>query len=176
MRREGKAGPFIPYEVRAQATMPAVTHRRRRVTKAVGARAKAFSLERQHLRPGDNAYARARTHVRGRQRLRPCDDGCHMGGVFFHKHFKLQHSWWTTSVFERQRLHPCNDECCVGGVFFHKHSKLQRSGDDLYVRATTLVSGRQRLDLVFQTLAFFRALAIQTKLFHYLFLKLLKLC
>ena len=49
VRREGKAGPFIPDEVRAQtgsarATTPTVARRRRRVTTATGARAKAYPL------------------------------------------------------------------------------------------------------------------------------------
>ena len=165
MKRKGKVGPFIPCEVRAQ-TGPA------RATTAVGAWAKAYPLRRRRLRPSGNAYARARMRARGRQCLHPCDDRCRVGGIFFHKHPKLQCSWWTTSVSERQRLRPCDDRCRVGGVFFHKHPKLQRSGDDVCVQATTPASGRRRLDLVFQTLAFFRALAIQTKLFHYLFLKI----
>ena len=51
VKREGKAGPFIPYEVRAQtgparATTPAVACRRRRATTAVGVRAKAYPLGR----------------------------------------------------------------------------------------------------------------------------------
>ena len=49
VRREGKAGPFIPCEVQAQmgparATMPTVARKRRRATTAVGARAKAYLL------------------------------------------------------------------------------------------------------------------------------------
>ena len=114
MRREGKAGSFIPCEVRAQiglahATTPAVARRRRQATTAVGARAKAYPHGRRRLRPGGNACARARTHAPGRQRLRPCDD-----------------------------------RCCVGGVFFHKHPKLQRSGDDVCIRVTTPVFERRR--------------------------------
>ena len=108
MRREGKAGPFIPCEVRAQtgptrATTPAVACRRRRATTAVGARAKAYPLGRRRLCPGGNACVRATTSMPGRRQV------------------------------------PC------GRVFFHKHPKLQRSGDDVYVRATTSTSGRQRL-------------------------------
>ena len=148
MRREGKVEPFIPCEVRAhtgpaRATTLAVARRCRRATEAVGAWAKAYPLGRRRLCPGNSACTRARMHVtntpnlRGRQRMRPCDDGCH-----------------------------------VGRVFFHKHPKLQRSSDDVCVQATTPASGRRCLDLFFQTLAFFRALAIQTKLFHYLFLKI----
>ena len=135
MRREWKAGPFIPSEVWAHtgpawATTPAVARRHRRVTRAVGARAK-------RPRSGGNACARATTHASGRQRLRPCDDGCR-----------------------------------VGGVFFHKHPKLQHSGDNACVQATMSALAPQRLDLGFETFAFFRALAIQTKLFHYLYLKI----
>ena len=49
VRREGKAGPFIPCEVRAQtgsvrATTPTVARRCCRATTAVGARAKAYLL------------------------------------------------------------------------------------------------------------------------------------
>ena len=128
MRREGKAGPFIPYEVRAQmglarATTPVVARRRRRATTAVGARAKAYPLRRQRLRPGGNACARATTSAMWE-------------GRFFTNtpNFSAR---TTTSVFERQRLRPCNDGCRVGGVFFHKHPKLQRSGDNAYVRAMT---------------------------------------
>ena len=115
MRREGKAGLFIPYEVWAQigparATTPAVTCRRRQATTAVGAWAKAYPLGRRRLRPGCNTCAWARTHARRRQRLRLCDDGC-----------------------------------CLGGVFFHKHPKLQRSGDDVCVRATTSTPVRRRV-------------------------------
>ena len=114
MRREGKAGPFIPCEVRVQtgpvrATTPIVARRRRRATTAVGAWAKVYLLGRRRLRPGGNTCVRARMHARGRQHLRPCDDGCR-----------------------------------VGGVFFHKHPKLQRSGDDVCVRVTTPASGRRR--------------------------------
>ena len=51
VRREGNAGPFIPCEVGAQTgparvTTPAVARRHRRATTAVGARAKAYPLER----------------------------------------------------------------------------------------------------------------------------------
>ena len=130
MRREGKVGPFIPCEVRAQmglahATTPAVARRRRRTTTTVGAQAKVYPLGRRCLRPGGNACARARTHARRRQRLRPRDDGCR-----------------------------------VRGVFFHKYPKLQHLGDDVCVRAMTSALVRRRLDPVFLTLAFFRALAI----------------
>ena len=109
MRKERKAGPFISSEVRAhigpaRATTLVVVCRRRRAARAVGARAK-------RPRSGGNACARVRTHARGRQRLCPCDDGCRVGGVFFHKHPKLQRSGndicvrATTPASERQRPH-----------------------------------------------------------------------
>ena len=192
MRREGKPGPFIPFEVPAQTgpaqvTMPTPARRRRRVTRAVGARAK---------------------------RPRLGDDGWRVGGVFFHKHNAPATASASgrryTRAPRRQLLCPCDDECCAGGVFFHQHPKLQRSGDDVCVRATMPASGRQRvrpadnacarattgaawegffftntpnfnaramtsvlarrrLDPIVLTLAFFFAFAIQTKLFHYLF-------
>ena len=196
MRREGKPGPFIPSEVPAQtgparATTPAPARRRRRATRAVGARAK-------RPRSGDDVYARAETLAPARERMRagdnarmrPCDDGCRAGGVFFHKHPKLQRlsddvcvrattpasGRRRTCAPGRQRLRPCDDGCRAGGVFFHKHPKLQRSGDDVCVRATTVAHGRRRptlarrrLDPIVLTLAFFFAFAIQTKLFHYPF-------
>ena len=66
VKREGKAGPFIPCEVRVQtgsawATTPAVARKRRRVATAVYARATTHALGRQHMRPADNACARATT-------------------------------------------------------------------------------------------------------------------
>ena len=116
VRREGKAGPFIPCEVRAQtelewATTLAVARKRRRETTAVGARAKAYPL--------------------GGRRLCLGDDRCRVGGVFFHKHPKLQRSG--------------DDVCRVGGVIFQKHRKLQRSSDDVCVRATTHAPVQRRL-------------------------------
>ena len=83
VRREEKAGPFIPYEVRVQmgpmrATMPAVACRRRRVTTAVGARAKAYPLGRRRLHLGGNACARVTTSTSRRLRLRIGDDVWHM--------------------------------------------------------------------------------------------------
>ena len=183
MRREGKAGPFIPCEVRAQtgsarATTPVVACRHRRVTTIVGAQAKAYLLGRRCLRSGGNACTPARTHARERQCMRLGDNVCARAttgaaweGYFFTNtpNFSARA---TTSVSKRQCLHLCDDGCRVGGVFFHKHPKLQRLGNDVCVWATTPAFGRRRLDPFFQTLAFFRALAIQTKLFHYLFLKI----
>ena len=68
VRREGKAGPFIPCEVGAQTgpawvTAPAVTRRRRRATTAIGAQAKAYPLGQQRLRPSSNACNWARMHA-----------------------------------------------------------------------------------------------------------------
>ena len=164
MRREGKAGPFIPSEVRAhtglaRATMPAVARRRRRATRAVGARAK-------RSRSGGNACVQATTFAPVRRRVP------RGRGVFSQTP--------QTSALRRRRLHPgdnvrmrpCDDGCSVGGVFFHKHPKLQRSGDNACIWATTSTLAPRRLDPGFETFAFFRALAIQTKLFHYLFLKI----
>ena len=109
MRRERKVGPFIPCEVRAQtgqasATTPVVARRCRQATTPVGAWAKA--------RSGDDVYAQTATPAPGRQRLRPRDDKCRMGGVFFHKHPKLQRSGdnvcvrATTLASRHRRLDP----------------------------------------------------------------------
>ena len=120
MRREGKAGPFIPCEVRAQtgparSTMPAVARRRRQATTAVGARAKEYPLGRRRLRPGGNACARARTHAPGQERMRAGDNVCACAttgavweGCFFTNtpNFSARA---TTSAFGRQRLHPGDD-------------------------------------------------------------------
>ena len=148
MRREGKPRPFIPSEVPAQtrparATTPAPARRRRRVTRAVGARAK-------RPRSGDDVYARAETLAPARGHMRAGDNVCARattGGLFFHQHPKLQRSSDDVCVRAttpasgrrctcapgRQRLRPCDDECRAGGVFFHQHPKLQRSGDDVWI-------------------------------------------
>ena len=102
--RKGKAGPFIPCEVRAQigptrATTLAVAHRCRRATTSVGARVNASPLGRQRLRPGENFCVHAATHALGRRRLP------HARGVF------LQTP--PTSAFERQRLRPSDNVCRV---------------------------------------------------------------
>ena len=100
VRREGKAGRFIPCEVRAQtgptrATTPTVARKRRRATTAIG--------------------TRAATHARGRQRMRLSDDVCRVGGVFFHKHPKLRRLGddvcirATTPVSRRRRLRSRDD-------------------------------------------------------------------
>ena len=96
VRREGKAGPFIPCEVRAQtgsarATTPVVARRRRRATIAVSAWAKAYLLGRRRLRPGDNASARATTFAAW--------EGCFFTNT---PNFSARA---TTSASERLRLH-----------------------------------------------------------------------
>ena len=125
------------------------------------------------------ASGRRRTCALGRQRLRPCNDGCHAGGVFFHQHSKLQRSGddvcvrATTSACARATARaPVRRRVPRGRGVFHKHPKLQRSGDDVCVRATTLAHGRQRprlRDDVWILFGIFFAFAIQTKLFHYPF-------
>ena len=169
MRREGKPGPFIPFEVLAQigparATTPAPARRRRRATRAVGARAK-------RPRSGDNVYARAETLAPARGRMRAGDNACVRAttfapvrrrvpsgrGVFsptpqtstlerrrLHPATTLASGRRRTCAPRRQRLRPCDDGCRAEGVFFHQHPKLQRSGDDVCVRATTLAHRRRR--------------------------------
>ena len=87
--------------------------KRPRSSDDVYARAETPAPARQRMRAGDNVCARATTGgawegcfftitpnfgapatapASGRQRVRPCDDGCRTGGVFFHKHPKLQRS------------------------------------------------------------------------------------
>ena len=183
MRREGKAGPFIPSEVRAhtgpaRATTPTVVHRCRRATTAAGAQAKVSPLERRRVRLGGNVCARATTGAarKGcfftnipnfsarattftpeRQRLRPGDTAC---------------VWATTSVPVRRRV------LRGRGVFSQTPQTLAlgrrrlRPGDNACVWATMSALAQRRLDPGFQMFAFFRALAIQTKLFHYLFFKI----
>ena len=191
MRREGKPGPFIPSEVPAQtglarATTLAPARRRRRATRAVGARAK-------RPRSGDDVYTRAETLVLARGRMRAGDNVCARAttgaareGCFFTNtpNFNARA---TTSTSERQRLR-LGDNACVRatmyvcarattsapvrrrvprgrGVFSPtpQTSTLGRRrlcpGDNACARATT--SGSY--------LAFFFAFAIQTKLFHYPF-------
>ena len=126
MRREGKVGPFIPYEVWAQtgpawATTPATRRRRRRATTGVGAWAKASLLRqkrlrsrenfciwaatfgRQHLGSGDNIAARATTSA-------TC---IHDSGVNFYK-----------------RLHPSDNVCAQAKASTPKRQPL-RSGDNV---------------------------------------------
>ena len=173
MRREGKPGPFIPSEVPAQmgpvrVTTPAPARRRRRATRAVGARAK-----RPHS--GDDVYAQAETLAPARGRMRAGEDACTQAttsapvrrrvprgrGVFsptpqtstlkrrrLHlddnacvRATTLASGRRRTCAPGRQRLRSCDDGCRAGGVFFHQHPKLQRSGDDVCVRATTLRTG-----------------------------------
>ena len=134
MRREGKAGPFIPSEVRAhkgpaRATTPMVARRRRRATRAVDARAK-----RPHS--GGNACARERTHARGRQRLRPCDDGCRVGGVFFHRHPKLQRSG------DNVRMCTSDNVCARATMGAAWEGCFFTNTPNFSARATTSTSGR----------------------------------
>ena len=126
-----------------RATTPAVAGRRRRATTAVDAQAKAYPLGRRRLCLGGNACARMRMHARGRQRLCPCDDGCRVGGVIFHKHPKLQCSGddvyvrAITSAPVRQRV------LCGRGIFSQTSQtsvlgrRRLRPGDNACVRATT---------------------------------------
>ena len=142
VRREGKARPFIPCEVRAQtgserATMPAVARRRRWATIAVDAWVKAYPLRRQRLCPGENLSVRAATHAPGQHRLRPGDDVCYVGGVVFHKLLTVTPNFGaraTMSTFGRQRL---------------------RTGDNVCVRATTSAHGGRRLAHAFMSRARF---------------------
>ena len=141
MRREGKVGPFIPYEVRAQtrpaqATTPAVARRRCRATIAVGARAKAYPLERRRLRPGENACVWATTSALERRRV-PVE------GVFFHKHPKLQRSgddvciWATTSAPVRRRVPHGRDVFSQTLQTSALRRRRLRLGDNICARATT---------------------------------------
>ena len=76
------------------------------------ARATMSASGRQHLRPGDDV------------RVRPCDDGCCAGGVFFHQHPKLQRSCddvyvrATTLAHGRRRPRSRNDIWILFGIFF----------------------------------------------------------
>ena len=142
MKKEGKAGPFIPSQVRAhtgprRATTLVVARKRRRATTAADAQAKASPLERRRVRPGDNACTQATTFAPVRRRVP------RRRGVFSQTP--------QTSTLGRRHLCP---------------------GDNAYVRAATSALARRRPHPGFQTFAFFRALAIQTKLFHYLFFKI----
>ena len=128
MRREGKPGPFIPSEVRAQtgpvqATTPAPARRRRRATRAIGARAK-------RPRSGDDMYARAEMPVPARQRMNPGDNVCARattGGAWEGCFFTNTSNFSApTTAFApgRQRLRPGDDV-------------RMRAGDNVYARATT---------------------------------------
>ena len=146
-----------------------------------------------------NFSARATTSVSERQRLRPCDNECRVAGVFFHKHPKLQRSGDDvsvrattsapvqrrvprgrgvfsqtpqTSALGQRHLCPSDNVCARATTGAMWEGCFFTNTPNFSTRATTSASGRRRLDPFFQTLAFFRALAIQTKLFHYLFLKI----
>ena len=191
MRREGKPGPFIPSEVPAQtgpawATTPALARRRRRVTKAVGTRAK-------RPRSGDDMYARAETLAPARGRMHTGDNACARAtmsapvrrwvprgrGVY------LQTP--QTSTLERRRLRPGynvrvrpgDNVCARATTGAAREGCFFTNTPNFNARATTSASGRQRLrtgdDVRARAttsgsyLAFFFAFAIQTKLFHYPF-------
>ena len=126
VRREGRLGLLYPMKFGRKRDR----HERQRLQSCTGVvrRPQSSAPGRKRIRSGDDVYACAVPHALERQCLHPCDDGCHVGGVFFHKHPKFQ------------RLG--DDVCRMGGVIFHKHPKLQRSGNDVYVRATTLASGQ----------------------------------
>ena len=167
MRREGKPGPFIPSEVLAQTgparvTTPAPARRLCRATRAVSARAKRPCL-------GDDVYARAETLAPARERMRPCNNGWRVEGVFFHKHSAPA----MASASGRQRLRPGDDvrvrpgdNVCARattgaareGCFFTNTPNFNtrattsafgpqrlRPGHNACVWATTSASGRQRL-------------------------------
>ena len=104
-----------------------------------------------------SASGRQRPHVRRRQRMRVGNNACARATtsapmrqwVLRGRGFFSQTP--QTSVLRRRRLHP---------------------GDNACVRATTSALAPRRFDPSFETFAFFRALAIQTKIFHYLFLNI----
>ena len=130
------------------------------------------------MRAGDNACVCATT-------------GATWEGCFFTNTPNFS-AWTRTSAFGRQRLHPGDNACawatmsvrvrrrvpCGRGVFSQtpQTSALGRQrlhpGNNACVRAMTSTLTRRHLDLGFEMFAFFCALAIQTKLFHYLFLKI----
>ena len=113
--------------------------------------AQASSGDHSRRRPGKSVPAQATTSMLGRERMRPGDDGCRVGGVFFHKHPKLQRSGndvcvrATTSAPVRRRVPRGR------GVFSQtpQTSALGRQrlrpGDNACVRATTPASGRRLL-------------------------------
>ena len=145
-RRPGKATLLGRRRVRpgGNACARARTHARRRQRHAPMQRRvphgrgvfsptpQTSTLERRRLRLGDNACirtttyvcARATTRAPGRQRLRPCDDGCRTGGVFFHQHPKLQRSGddvcvrATTLAHRRRRPRLRDDVWILFGIFF----------------------------------------------------------
>ena len=135
------------------------------------------------MRVGDNACARATTggawegcfftntpnfsalatgSAPGRQRLRPGDDVRMRAG-------DNACARATTSAPVRRRV------LRGRGVFSQTPQtstlgrRRLRPGDKAWARATTSALARRHLDPIVLTLAFFFALAIQTKLFHYLF-------
>ena len=155
MRREGKVGPFIPCEVRAQ-TGPA------RGDNACG-RIEASSGDHNRRRPGESVSARATMSTPRRERMRAGDNVCAyatMGdaweGCFFTNtpNFSAQA---TTSASGRQCMRPCDDiydRATLGaaweGVFSQTPQTLalgrrrMRPGDNAYVRATTSALAQRR--------------------------------
>ena len=119
--------------------------------------AQASSGDHSCRRLGKSVPARVTTSTPGRQRLRPGENACARATTHAPVRRRVLRERGVfsqtpqTSALRRQRLRP---------------------GDNACVRATTSALARQRLDPFFQTLAFFRALALQTKLLHYLFLKI----
>ena len=198
MRREGKPGSFIPSEVLAQTgparvTTPAPTRRRRRATRAIGARAK---------RPysGDDVYARAETLAPARERVRAGDNACARamtGGAW-------EGCFFTNTALLRRRLRP-GDNACVRattyacaqattsapmrrrvlrgrGVFSPTPQtstlgrRRLRPGDNGCTRATTSALARRRLDPIVLTLAFFLLSQSKQNFSIISFRELLKLC
>ena len=135
-----------------RATTPALTRRRRRATRAVGARAK-------RPRSGDDMYARAVTRAPARERMHTGDDGWHVGGMFFHKHPKLQRSCddvcvrATTPASGRRRSHARGQQCMRPGNNVCARATTGAAWEGCFftntpnfnARATTSASGRQRL-------------------------------
>ena len=168
MRREGKAGPFIPSEVRAhtgpaRATTPAVARRRRQATTAAGARAKASPLERRRVRPGGNACARAMTGAvgegcfftntlnfsarattctPGRQRLRPGDD-VHMRAG------ENACDWATTSAVWEGCFFTNTPNFNAQATTSASERQPLRTGDDVRARVTTSASFCPNVGILF---------------------------
>ena len=152
------------------------------------------ALGRRRLRPGDNVRMRAGDNVCAHASMGAAWEG------FFFTNIPNFSARATTSVSGRQHPHARGQQCmrvgnnactwattsahvrrrvlCGRSVFSQTPQtsalgqRRLRPGDNACVRATTSALAPRRLDPGFETFAFFRALAIQTKLFHYLFLKI----
>ena len=136
VRREGKVGPFIPCEVRAQteparATAPTVACRRRQATTTVGTQAKAYLLGRRRLRTGGNACARATTPAPVRRRV-PC------GRDVFSQTPQ-------TSVLRRQRLRSRDKACVRATTSAPVQRRLPHGRGDFSQTPQTSTLGRRRL-------------------------------